>query len=99
VFFIREPFFWLLGCAIIGLYIGRPKGMPRQGFFLGLFLGPIGWGIMAMLPGAKTQGQPGPRASVGPACPRCRRPVGAGDKACAHCGNVLVPVSYRVVDG
>ena len=36
-----------------------------------------------------------PRGS-GPACPRCSKTVGRGDKACPHCGNVLVPIRYEV---
>jgi hypothetical protein len=35
----------------------------------------------------------------GRACPRCSRPVGPDAGACPHCGNVLVPVRYRVNPG
>lgn len=42
----------------------------------------------------------GPHAREGsPACPRCRRPVAPDAGACPHCGNVLVPVHYRVNPG
>lgn len=36
---------------------------------------------------------------AGSACPRCRRPVAPDAGACPHCGNVLVPVHYRVNPG
>lgn len=38
------------------------------------------------------RGEEGPRGG----CPRCRRPVPKEAGACPHCGNVLVPVHYRV---
>lgn len=41
-----------------------------------------------------------PRASEARgSCPGCRRPVAADAGACPHCGNVLVPVRYRVNPG
>jgi hypothetical protein len=88
-FFLRESIYWLLACGVIGWLIGRSKGLPRQGFFLGLIFGPIGVGITLMLPKVK---------EPGPTCPRCRKRVGRHDKACPHCGNVLVTVHYRVED-
>jgi hypothetical protein len=33
----------------IGYLIGRPKGLGLAGLLLGLFLGPIGWIITAVL--------------------------------------------------
>ena len=33
------------------------------------------------------------------ACPRCLRPVPSDTGACPHCGNVLLPVRYRVNPG
>lgn len=92
LFFFRESLPWLLGCAIIGYFIGRAKGYPRQGFLLGFACGPIGWGIVMLFP----RNGRGFSAPSGRACPRCRKRVGAGDKACPHCGNVLVTVNYRV---
>ncbi|MEO7426793.1 MAG: zinc ribbon domain-containing protein [Fibrobacteria bacterium] len=35
-------------------------------------------------------------ATAGPACPRCGKGVGRGNKACPHCGNVLIPIRYSV---
>lgn len=41
-----------------------------------------------------------PRANgEAPGCPRCHRPVAPDAGACPHCGNVLVPVRYRVNPG
>jgi hypothetical protein len=45
-------------------------------------------------PESQASGNPSPGA--GRACPRCARPVAPEAGACAHCGNVLVPVKYRV---
>jgi hypothetical protein len=34
-------------CAVIGLFVGNPKGHPVWGLFLGLLLGPIGIIVIA----------------------------------------------------
>ncbi|MEO6096539.1 MAG: hypothetical protein ABIW76_12865 [Fibrobacteria bacterium] len=39
---------------------------------------------------------PGSQSVSGQACPRCGKAVGRSDKACSHCGNVLVPIRYEV---
>jgi hypothetical protein len=38
----------LLICGIAGSLIGRPKGYPVWGFFLGLFLGVLGVAVMTL---------------------------------------------------
>lgn len=42
------------------------------------------------------QGSDSSAFASGSACPRCGKPVGRRDKACGHCGNVLMPIRYRV---
>ncbi len=106
--FFRESIWWLVGTGIIGLLLGYAKGMPRLGFLLGAFLGPIGWGIVVMLPSQRKQGPSGPQpfgqgeysgaGTSGSSCPRCGRPVSRNDKACSGCGNVLMQVKYKVHD-
>jgi hypothetical protein len=95
MFILRESIWWLLATGAVGLYIGYLKGMARWGFLLGLLFGPIGWGIIMILPARIARQQPSQPAS-GPACPRCGKNVRRSDKACAHCGNLLVPIQYRV---
>jgi len=92
---LREPLIWLFACGIIGYFIGRLKGLGKPGFFLGLLFGPIGWGIVIMLPNVKAAQR---EASAGqdPVCTRCGKPVDRKEKACPYCGNVLVPIKYRV---
>lgn len=48
--FLKESVWLLLANSAIGFILGYFKGMPRVGFLLGLFLGPIGWGIALLLP-------------------------------------------------
>lgn len=104
--FFRESAWWLLATGMIGLLLGYAKGMPRWGFLSGLFLGPIGWGIIMLLPSQRRnpniQANPsekdpasGPRV-FGTHCIRCQRSISRNDKVCPHCGNVMVPVRYRV---
>jgi hypothetical protein len=51
---------WLVVSAFVGLFLGYSKGIPRWGFLLGLFLGPIGCGIVVMLPNYRKVGPVGP---------------------------------------
>jgi len=32
-------------------------------------------------------------------CPRCKKPVERGAKACGQCGNILIPIRYAVEGG
>lgn len=71
---------WLLGfvlSGIIGKYCGAPKGNQRVGFWLGFFLGPLGWILAALI---------GPS---GPKCPACGAGTVPGARKCCHCGEVL----------
>ena len=101
---------FMIACAAVGYLLGRTRGMGLQGFFMGLAFGPLGWGLILLWPTRWIQG-PVPREApsaggpaqhppeAGSACPRCRRPVAPEAGACPHCGNVLVPVHYRVNPG
>ncbi len=99
MFLMREPFWLLFFTAIIGILFGRMKGRPGWGFLLGLFFGPIGLALVLLMPArALPNGSNGigSRPASGPACPRCGKSVGRGDKACPHCGNLLVHINYKV---
>jgi hypothetical protein len=109
MFILHESIWWLLATGALGLYLGHVKGMARWGLLLGLIFGPIGWAIMLFLPAqtrVRAQGgfRAGPvpqgsdRAGNGPTCPRCGKGVDRGNKACPHCGNVLMPIRYRVIE-
>lgn len=60
-------------CACVGMFIGRTRGRGASGFWLGLFLGPIGWIITLLLP------------REGRRCPFCREVVADDATACPHC--------------
>ena len=60
-------------CACIGMFIGRTRGRGTAGFWLGFFLGPIGWIIALLLP------------REGRRCPFCREIVADDATVCPHC--------------
>jgi hypothetical protein len=108
--FFRGSIWWLVASGLVGFYLGYRKGFAQWGLLLGLTLGPIGWGVILLLPSQPPRrfqgasGYSGPEAfsdSAGSreppdaACPRCGKPAG-GEKACAHCGNLLIPIQYKV---
>ena len=106
--FLRESIWWLIATGLVGLMLGYTKGMPRLGFLLGLFLGPIGCGLVVMLPSQRKPRQQDappfaePRSTgtgnLGATCARCGQPVAAADTVCRACGNVLLPVTYKVLE-
>ncbi len=106
---LREPFWLLFLTAFVGILFGRMRGRPGWGFILGLFFGPLGLALILMMPARRVVGglgggtafgnRPGDQAgsrATGQVCPRCSKSVGRSDKACPHCGNVLVPIRYEV---
>ncbi len=111
---VRESVWWIVATSLLGLMLGYTKGIPRWGFLLGLFLGPIGCGIVVMLPSQKrfrsagAQSYEAPRATAtgtgrgtttqGPTCARCGQLVDEAGTVCRSCGNILIPVSYKVLD-
>ena len=105
MFLLHESIWWLMAAGAVGFYMGYLKGMARWGLLLGMMFGPIGWGILLLLPArrpAQAAGGPSRPAgtgnrAIGPACPRCGKTVGNRDKACGHCGNVLMAVRYKVI--
>lgn len=107
--FFHGSIWYLAASGLVGLYLGYRKGFPQWGLFLGMALGPIGWGVILILPSQRPPrfhrpaGSPGsgkstePGGSGNPACPRCGKTAGSKDKACAHCGNLLIPIHYKVI--
>jgi hypothetical protein len=103
MFILRESIWWMVATGAVGLYLGHLKGMARWGLLLGTIFGPIGWGLVLLLPARRPARGAGPDASFRPSgaayrpvCQRCGKTVGNRDKACGHCGNVLVPIRYQV---
>jgi hypothetical protein len=91
--FILGLFFGPLGLALILMLparVARPRG-GQGGRGADGFEGAGGAGFAY-----RNGGRSGPQSSSGPACPRCGKAVGRSDKACSHCGNVLVPIRYEV---
>jgi hypothetical protein len=82
---LADPTLWIWAivitvvCAAVGALIGKYKNAVVRDAVLGAALGPIGWVISLLLPAQKAK----------PACPRCRKPVDAGDAHCRHCGAKL----------
>ncbi len=76
-------FLWLI-FAVIGALIGRSKGRVLAGFLWGLFLGPLGWLIVALAKGNRKQ------------CPSCRSWVDGQASACPKCGrDISQPASRK----
>lgn len=111
MFLLREPPWLLALTGAVGWLCGRARGRAGWGLLLGLLLGPFGCLAVMLFPRAQPRpdarfrafgdasGGPGPGS--GPSrgdsvCPRCEKPVGRRDKACGHCGNVLIPIRYAV---
>ena len=95
---LREPLVLALFTALLGYLFGRSKGLGYLGFILGFLLGPLGWAALLLFPNQRhsTGEGPAPEEHRGSGCPRCGRAVSRKDKACPHCGNVLVPIRYEV---
>jgi hypothetical protein len=65
--------------AALGWYIGEQRGRGSLGLILGLFLGPIGLLIVAVMEPAETRR--GLRA-----CPWCAERIQAAARICRYCG-------------
>jgi len=82
---LMDPMLWFWAIAFtvvgaaVGAWIGRRRNAVVRDTILGAALGPIGWIISWYLPPAKPI----------PACPACKREVGAADAHCRHCGAKL----------
>jgi hypothetical protein len=71
---------WLFAIAAfagVGAFIGKPRGRLWLGFALGLFLGPVGWLVVGVLP------------NRGPKCPECLAPMDPAARKCRHCGSEI----------
>jgi len=77
---------WLI-CAFIGMGIGKGKGKAGAGFALGLFLGPIGIIIIALMKEntAKVEAEALASGEMRK-CPYCAELVKKEAKVCKHCG-------------
>ena len=66
-------------CAVLGAVIGNQRtGKAKNGFFLGLFLGPLGLLMVALeKPDDEHQGLR--------ACPHCAEKIKAEAKVCRYC--------------
>jgi|GEM_PF-4263766 len=103
--FILHKSIWLLVAGgAVGYLLGYLRGWPGWGLILGLVFGPLGWGFVLFLPRrdarrpAAASAKEDSRDQAGGGCPRCGKRPGRSDRVCAHCGNVLIPVRYRVLD-
>lgn len=83
---------WII-CAFIGMGIGKGKGKGGAGFALGLFLGPIGIVIIALMK-ENTVEVEAMALSSGESrkCPFCAELVKREALICKHCGKELPPV-------
>jgi hypothetical protein len=94
--FVLGLFLGPVGLALMLLLpasVVRPRGAQQgghQGFRAG---GSAGFTFRA---GTASQTQSQSASASGDGCPRCGKSVGRSDKACAHCGNVLMPIKYVV---
>ncbi len=70
-------------CGAIGYTIGQSRGRGPDGLGLGLFLGPIGCIIAALLP------------EKGLHCPECLGVVPRGARRCKHCGVAITKEPLR----
>jgi hypothetical protein len=70
---------WAVLSALVGAAIGNSKGRAAAGAAWGLFLGPLGWLVMAMVPDVRVK------------CPDCGGEVVPGARKCKNCGSMLRP--------
>jgi hypothetical protein len=75
------------GCLAIMLVPAAPRRRPAA-------RGPYRPGPAGVSSAEEPSGDADP--ALGSACPRCRRSVSRGARACPHCGNVLIPIRYAV---
>ena len=77
---------WVI-CAFIGAGIGKSKGRALDGFFLGLFLGPVGIIITALLSQSDQliANQQAAKRSQHRQCPHCKEDMKRQAGTCPHC--------------
>ena len=67
--------------AGVGAAIGNSRGRLMFGLLLGLFVGPLGWFLVYVLPSKRMP------------CPHCRTPVDKKATVCLKCNRSVVPVA------
>lgn len=78
-----ELFWWGVGGGLIGAAFGKHfRNKSGAGALLGLFLGPIGWGLVYFLNDNRFK------------CPQCLRPVLRGARKCGNCQSEINPSIY-----
>ena len=85
-------FIWLI-MGLIGYAIGNGKGRGTAGFFLGLFLGFIGWIIVLLLSPAQNTIQVAQQPKLTHVCPYCRSSIDPRASICAVCKKEITPTS------
>lgn len=70
-----------VGNGFLGSHFCAPRGRARDGFWLGLFFGPLGWIVGLLLP------------ESGPRCRFCLAVVAVGSTRCRHCGAEIARVA------
>jgi hypothetical protein len=68
---------WCVLGALVGAAIGNSKGRAAAGAAWGIFLGPIGWLIIAIAPDTRLK------------CPECGGVIVKGARKCKNCGSDL----------
>ena len=70
---------WVAVGALVGAAIGQSNGRAAAGAAWGVFLGPVGRLVMAIVPDVRAK------------CPDCGGEVVPGARKCKNCGSMLLP--------
>lgn len=82
---------WAFIWSMLGLNVGRLRGLGCLGFLLGLFLGPIGILIIHVLANSPTA----PFAESGYYCDECRMPVHPHARKCPYCRTKFAETAHK----
>ena len=87
--FLLVMVLWVIP-IILGAALGSQKGRAGLGVALGIFLGWIGVGIIAVI-SPTLEARRATALSQGFACPFCQEPVRQGATVCPHCQRDVPP--------